>query len=593
MMALCDVGVAELMKRRQLRLFIIGISTALPALGIDPAIAVSSDSFAKGFSSLADATSDIEVIAQINESGPNRDRFLQPQPIPQPSPIPPSPLSPPAPSVAPPLPTDQTPIPVRQIQVVGSTVFRPEDFSRITGPFEGRTLTLAELANVADQITQLYLDGGYLTSRAIIADQPVTDGVVQIRVIEGSLEQIEIEGNSRVRPGYIRNRISLGTATPLNQGRLEDQLRLLRVDPLFENVEASLRAGTGLGQSILTVRVTEAKPYNLRASADNFSPPSVGSERLGIGFNYRNLTGLGDEIFGSYFRTTTGGSNLYDLSYRIPLNPMNGTLELRIAPSDFQITDPQFAGLDISGSSRLYEGSFRQPLLRSPREEFALSLGFTYRTGETLINQVQVDSSTTSVLKFGQDYVRRDPQGAWSARSLFSIGTGLFDATIRGNPDGVFVSWLGQLQRVQIINPRNLLILQADLQLTPDALLASQQFVIGGGQSVRGFRQNMRLGDNGVRLSAEDRIAILLDASGNPSLQVAPFADLGAVWNNSNNPNPQPNQRFLLGVGVGVIWQPSPPLSIRVDLALPLVDLSDRGENAQDSGVYFNVNYQI
>lgn len=581
------------MGRGRSPLFIIGISTTLSVFEIAPASAVLSEGWPRQLAIADSSSSSTRVLAQVTGPDPNRDRFLQPQPIPQPSPVPPSPLPPSAPPAPVSPPADQTPIPVRQIQVIGSTVFSPGDLSRIAGPFEGRTLTLAELANVADQITQLYLDAGYLTSRAIVADQPITDGVVQIRVIEGSLEQIEIEGNSRVRPEYIRNRISLGTATPLNQGRLEDQLRLLRVDPLFENVEASLRAGTGLGQSILTVRVTEAKPYNFRVSADNFSPPSVGSERLGVGFNYRNLTGLGDEISGSYFRSTTGGSNLYDLSYRIPLNPMNGTLELRIAPSDFRITDPQFTGLDVSGSSRLYEGSFRQPLVRSPREELALSLGFTYRTGETLINRVQIDGSTTSVLKFGQDYVWRDPQGAWSARSLFSIGTGLFDATTRGNPDGLFVSWLGQVQRVQIINPRNLLLLQADVQLSPDALLPSQQFVIGGGQSVRGFRQNARLGDNGVRLSVEDRIAVLLDASGNPSLQVAPFADLGAVWNSSNNPNPQPNQRFLLGVGVGVIWQPSPPLSIRVDLALPLVDLSDRGENAQDSGVYFNVNYQI
>jgi hypothetical protein len=34
---------------------------------------------------------------------------------------------------------------------------------------------------------------------------------------------------------------------------------------------------------------------------------------------------------------------------------------------------------------------------------------------------------------------------------------------------------------VQVLNDDNLLVVQADLQLTPNSLLPSQQFVIGGG----------------------------------------------------------------------------------------------------------------
>jgi hemolysin activation/secretion protein len=73
-------------------------------------------------------------------------------------------------------------------------------------------------------------------------------------------------------------------------------------------------------------------------------------------------------------------------------------------------------------------------------------------------------------------------------------------------PDGRFLSWLGQIQRVQVLNNDNFLILQADVQLSTSGLLPSQQFVIGGGQSLRGYRQNVRAADNGVRFSIEDRI---------------------------------------------------------------------------------------
>ncbi|NJL36742.1 MAG: ShlB/FhaC/HecB family hemolysin secretion/activation protein [Leptolyngbyaceae cyanobacterium SM1_4_3] len=540
------------------------------------------------------------------------DRFLQPAPAPLPVtpeeeiPVAPveDPASEPAPEATPPIPDDSSiQIEVRQIEVVGSTVFDENDFAPVVQPFEGRSLTREELITVADAITQLYLDRGYITSRAVVADQTITDGIVQIVVVEGSLESIEVEGTERVNLSYVRDRVELGASTPLNQADLEDQLRLLRLDPLFDNVEASLQAGSGLGQSILTVRVTEADPFVSNFSIDNYSPPGIGSERIGIDLRYRSPTGLGDELATAYYRSTTGGSNILDFSYRVPLNPMNGTLQLRYSPTDYRVTDPEFSFLDIEGNSDLYEISFRQPLVRSPREEFALSVGFTHQDGQTFISNIPTPfqfgpndqgRSSTSVIRFGQDYVRRDVRGAWALRSQFNLGVDLFDATINPEPvpDGRFFSWLGQAQRVQVLNPDNLLIVQADVQLTPDSLLPSQIFVIGGGQSIRGYRQNARSGDNGFRFSVENRTAIQRDEAGIPTLQLAPFAEIGSVWNSDDNPNQLPNQTFLAGVGLGLIWEPLPDFTIRLDAALPLVDLSDRGENAQDYGFYFSINFQ-
>ncbi|MEP0801258.1 ShlB/FhaC/HecB family hemolysin secretion/activation protein [Funiculus sociatus] len=536
---------------------------------------------------------------------PNRDRF--PQPVPTPEPLPqesPPPVLTPTPTPTPTTAPSSDSLQVNKIQVIGSTIFDQDELNPITQKFEGRVVTLEELRNVADAITQLYLNQGYITSRAILVDQAVTDGVVQIRVIEGTLEEIRVEGTRRLNPNYIRSRVRLGAGRPLNTGKLEDQLRLLRIDPLFKNIEASLRAGSGVGQSILVVRVTEANPLEGSLGVDNYSPPSVGSERLGVNLRYRNVTGLGDEIAGSYYHTTTSGADIFDFSYRVPLNAMNGTLQLRAAPNRNKVTQRPFDVFDIRGETELYEISYRQPLIRSPREEFALSLGFTYQDGQTFtfagptpfgFGPDENGVSRTSVVKFGQDYLRRDVRGAWALRSLFSLGTGLFDATVNEDPvpDGRFLSWLGQIQRVQVLNNDNFLILQADVQLSTSGLLPSQQFVIGGGQSLRGYRQNVRAADNGVRFSIEDRITVQRDEAGAAIMQVAPFIDLGWVWNVDDNPNPLPDERFLAGVGLGLIWQPIPKLNIRLDYGIPLVEIDDRGENAQDQGFYFSVNYQL
>lgn len=498
---------------------------------------------------------------------------------------------------------------IRKIKVLDSTVFNENDFNRVVQPFEKRDLTLEEIRKVADAVTQLYLNKGYINSRAIpyVQRSSTTEDVLIIRILEGRLTEIQIEGTRRLNPSYIRSRVKLGVGIPFNTGKLEEQLKLLRLDPLFDNVEASLRPTGKVGQSVLIVRVQEANSFSASLSVDNYSPPSIGAERLGIELRDRNLMGMGDELAGSYYHSLSGGSDVFDFSYQIPVNAMNGKVQIRAAPNRNEITEPAFDDLGIRADQDLYEINYRQPLVRSPRQEFALSLGFTYQNGQTfLFDQLPTPFgigpdedgvSRTSVIKFGQDYVRREPQGAWLLRSQFSFGIDLFDATINDDPipDGRFFSWLGQVQRVQRLSDDHLLLIQADLQLTPDSLLPSQQFVIGGGQSIRGYRQNARSGDNGFRFAVEDRMTVLRNASGLPTIQLAPFFDTGAVWNQSDNPNNQPNQTFLVSAGLGLLWNQAmgiDHLSLRLDYGIPFIELSDRGNNAQDEGFYFSLRYQ-
>ncbi|MCW5313758.1 BamA/TamA family outer membrane protein [Nostoc sp. KVJ3] len=513
------------------------------------------------------------------------------------------------PQSSPPQPETPQRIRVRKIKVVDSSVFKEKDFDPVVKPFEERDLTLEEIRQAADAVTQLYLNKGYINSRAIPeTQQPSTaDGVVVIRVIEGRLSEIDIEGTRQLNPSYIRSRIELGAGIPLNTGKLEEQLKLLRLDPLFTNVEARLRPTGKVGQSVLIVRVEEAKPLSGSLGVDNYSPPSIGAERLGIELRDRNLTGMGDELAGSYYHTLSGGSDAFDFSYQIPVNAMNGKVQIRAALNRSKITEPPFNAFGIRANQDLYEINYRQPLMRSPKEEFALSLGFTYQDGQTFLFDnlatpfgIGPDAngvSRTSVIKFGQDYIRREPQGAWYLRSQFNFGIDILDATINKEPipDGRFFSWLGQVQRVQQLSDDHLLLIQADLQLTPDSLLPSQQFVIGGAQSVRGYRQNIRSGDNGFRVAIEDRITVQRDESGLSTIQLAPFVDTGAVWNNSNNPNSLPNQTFLVGAGLGLLWNQAmgiDNLFLRLDYGFPFIDLSDRGNNAQDDGFYFSLRYQ-
>jgi hemolysin activation/secretion protein len=191
--------------------------------------------------------------------------------------------------------------------------------------------------------------------------------------------------------------------------------------------------------------------------------------------------------------------------------------------------------------------------------------------------------------------MHRSENSAWALRSQFNLGVDIWDATTNAEPipDGRFFSWVGQLQRVQRIGRDHLLVLEADVQLSPDSLLPPEQLIIGGGRSLRGYRQNVRSGDNGLRASVEGRFTVARDAAGLPIMQLSPFLDMGTVWNVEDNPNPLPEETFLMAVGVGVFWEPVPNFEVRLDYGIPLMDLDDRGDNIQEDGLHFRVNYRL
>jgi hemolysin activation/secretion protein len=237
-----------------------------------------------------------------------------------------------------PQPNLETPIQVSRIDVQGSTIFSRDRLASILAPLEGRTVSLSELQAAADAITQLYIERGYITSRAILADQTIQNGLVLIQVIEGKLTRIEVQGNRRVNQRYIIRRIRLGAKVPLKTQQLEDQLRLLKINPLFKTVEGRLKPGDRLGETALVVQVTEAPSLYFTTFADNYSPPDVGSERFGLGVGSRNLTGFGDAIGVAATRSTNGGSSSLDFNYQLPVNARNGTLQLRATRDYTKIT---------------------------------------------------------------------------------------------------------------------------------------------------------------------------------------------------------------------------------------------------------------
>ena len=540
-----------------------------------------------------------KLIVQNNQ--PNRDRFLQPdleQINPQDRELEPI-LPKPEPLIIPESESegDNIEFYIRKINVTGSTVFTDQELEELTAPLRFKRVKLSELRNLAKDITKKYLSQGYISTRAIVPQQEIELGVVEIKIIEGSIGELKIEGNNRLRESFIRDRLELGINTPIKVDSLEGQLQLLRSNQGIENIEANLQPAPGEGKSSLIVKVEENNPWFYSLEVNNYSTVATGAERVNAALGYRNLTGNSDTVVASFEQALDADSWSANASYNLPVNAKDGTVQLRADINRNEIVVDDFDDLNLEGDSELYEISFRQPLTRTLKKEFALSIGFSFQESRDFFNGVSLNQTNrTNVIKLGQDLTTRDVNGVWALRSQFNIGVDTSDEPDAADilnqnldqPDDIFISWLGQTQRLQRISPNNLLIFQGDIQLTPNNLSPSEQFVIGGQRSVRGYRQNARLGESGFRLSIEDRITVARNSEDNPLLQIAPFADMGVVFSASAE---DPEDNFLVGVGLGIIAEPISGLNLRLDYAPPLINLDDR-DNIQEDGFYFSLGYR-
>ncbi len=445
----------------------------------------------------------------------------------------------------------------------------------------------------------MYIDAGYINSGAVIpAGQrfPKDQAVVKVQIVEGGLEDIQVIGTSRLNPGYIKSRLAIASRRPLNRDRLLQAIQLLQLDPLIQNISAELSAGTTPELSLLKVTVQEADSLDGEFFVDNSRSPSVGSIRRGFRLSEGNLLGLGDKLRATY--SNTNGSNSYDISYTIPINPRNGTLQIGYGATTTQVIQPPFDRLDILGDSQSLELTLRQPLLQTPRQEFALGLTFSQQESKTSLLGLNFpispgadDNGRTriSALRFFQEWTSRNSTEVFALRSQFNLGIGAFNSTINNEPpDSRFFYWRGQGQYVRLLAPETLLVVRSDLQLTTRPLVPLEQFAIGGWGSVRGYRQDLLLTDNGAFLSSEVQLPILRVPEVKGILHLVPFVDFGIGWNSSANS--ELNSNTLLSTGLGLQWQMSDWLNMSLDWGLPLIGVDGGNNSLQENGLSFSVN---
>ena len=502
-------------------------------------------------------------------------------------------------------------IPLGDVSIDNGSILSDIEVDAISARYIGRNVTIEELEELRRELSLLYFDKGYVNSGLVLPDQQISNNVVHFREIRGELTAIQLSGNDNLRDEYIMKRIAKPGNGPLEINALQTSLQLLEQDPMIRRVNAQLLPGAQPGQGMLRLEVAETRPWQFVARADNHRSPAVGAEQASLMVRNRSLTGRGDEltVYGSY---ADGYGDGY-LSYSLPWNSFGSSVEIYGSTSDSDIVEEPFDDIDIESKTGTYGLTLKQKFHQSLTSAVSGFLGMEVKHNEnTLLNEPfsfthgERDGETdVTVVYGGIEFAKRFESSVAALRA--SVRRGVYRAGATQNriafgqpsigPDGRFTSFIFQGQHVRNLDLWDAtLITRLTYQRAWHPLLAMEKLPMGGASTVRGYRENLLVRDNGVIASMEYRLPLFnietaTDEFDSRRLKLAAFFDFGESWNNDWLFDPDASKQQISSVGLGLLWNPSPEISATFYWGNAIDDFGTGSGDLQDEGIHFSFNW--
>jgi hemolysin activation/secretion protein len=474
-------------------------------------------------------------------------------------------------------------------------------------------------------INQAYAHSGYINTGLVFPTQDwAAGGTLRLRLISGGLGR---DARSRpdvtvawgpggprgLRARFIRDRLPSATRIPLNVTDLEYDFRLLADNPALETVNAQLVPGAAPGEASLALTVAPQPRFDVYSGVANSRNPSVGPIRFFAGGSMRNLAFSGDLV--SVDVGETSGLTDAVVDYATPFLAPWLTADVQGLYDDAAVVDPSVRALDIRSTETSVEGGLTARVLAQPLTPQANGQG--WNAAQTLdfgVRVAQRHSSSSllgvpfsfspgavngvtdlTVLRFTGSYVRRSQDSAVAISATLSTGLAGTGSDIAGvaKPDPHFVTALVQANYARKLVAGLELHARLTGQWSDSLLYAMERLSAGGADTVRGYRENLLLADEGAIGSVELACPVTV---GKPfcgtttdwtTVRVSVFAD--GAWLHDRVP-PQPAPSGIASVGASAVWNPDGVLAARLTYGYALVHAVQTGpEDLQDRGLSFSV----
>ena len=446
---------------------------------------------------------------------------------------------------------------IAQYQFQGNMVFDESQLQTLTTPYRDRTVRIDELEDLRQQITHFYIDHGYINSGARILPTALKEGVLTFDIVEGKLDDVQIQGQERLNENYIKNRLL--NDEPLNINDVKEKFQLLLTDPLIASMQGSLLPSAQSNRSILSIDVIRARPYQVTFFGNNYRPPSVGGEGGGVSSWVSNLTGLGDTL--NFTFQASEGTRLYSGGWSMPISDKGTLAYFNFTEGDSWVMESPADNTDITSKVHNIEGGISHPLIENLQRKLTIGSSFAVRQNDTRLlgnsfsfnEGVNSGHTQATVVRFFQEHIERREAQVLALRSTFSVGLNALGSTPqidRNKPSSEFFAWLGQGQYAhQVLDNGSQFVWRGHVQVSNSSLLPIEQIAVGGINTVRGYRENELVRDEGFSNSVEFHYPLFGEPNAKQVLSLVPFVDYGGAWNRNQS------ARYLLSTGLGLNWK--------------------------------------
>jgi hemolysin activation/secretion protein len=449
------------------------------------------------------------------------------------------PAEPPTPPASPNVAPAAAPVktfPILEYRVEGNTVMRAVDVERAVMPYLGLGKSIKDVEAARQSLEKAYHARGYQTVLVNIPQQEVSAGIVRLSVVEAPVGQLQIKGSRYHSLQVIRATVpSLQPGSTPDFNEVQKELALLnhsqdlRVTPV-------LRASTTPGQVDVDLNVQDELPLHAMIEVNNRYSANTAHIRTIGELSYDNLFQSNQSASIQYQTAPEHPENakIWSVSYVIPLRA-GPVIALYAVSSDSNIA--AVGDLNVIGNGDIYGIRVIEPLASASSNFYhSFSGGFDFKDfKQTTVLQGADDLAAPARYEpFSVDYTATwlgpldaaqhggaaitgnrsstslDVGASFVIRFLGGTDANQF-AVKRSGADPNYVILRPSLQRQQLLPDNFTVVGKIDGQIASGPLISNEQYGEGGLDSVRGYTESERLGDNGVHGSLELRTPQLMN----------------------------------------------------------------------------------
>jgi hemolysin activation/secretion protein len=477
-------------------------------------------------------------------------------------------------------------------QLEGNTLLEPADIERVLAPFTGKQKDFSDIQRALEALEAAYREIGYGAVQVNLPEQNIASGVVVFKITEPRLGRVDVDGAKRFDQANVRRSIPA-----LREGQVPNTRQIAR-NVLLANENPSrqltvlMRAGESDDQVDATIKVVEDKPWKASLTLDNTGTTATGALRVAAGYQHANLFNRDHVLTMQYVTSPNHVSEvtIFGLSYRVPLYDWGSAIEAVVGYSD--VNSGTLPGLfSVSGSGLITSLRYNQYLTKLGDYEQKLLYGLDYKAfqnqvtsaGQSIVPDITVQP--VSVTYQGTLRGERSETGFYlsASQNIFPGGNDGADSDFKASRADAKASFRAyrygfNYSRAFAADWQARFVMTG--QYTQNALVAGEQFGIGGADNLRGFLEREVAGDHGYRGNVELYTPNLASKFGwkDTQTRLLVFYDWGTVTGNSIPPGQSPGQS-LASTGVGMRLASGKRFTMRVDFARVL-----DGGGSQDKG---------